>query len=99
MNVQLLSIKPTQNWGKFNIRVKIGTDLHQFTMTVKITPIADYPIQVTQGDDSFLNVFKFNPIVALKISKLVTKFYNHQAVELPANVGVWQEGFLEPQVS
>ncbi|MCP2730066.1 hypothetical protein [Limnofasciculus baicalensis] len=94
MNVQLLSIEPTEEWGTFDIRVKIGIEPHKFTMKVKTTPITNHQIQVTHGDNNFLKTFKFSPMIALKISKLVSQFHNHQTVELPANIGGLLSGEL-----
>jgi hypothetical protein len=95
MNVQLLSIEPKQEWGTFDIQVKIGIEPHKFTIMVRNTPISHHQIQVTQGDENFLRTFKFSPMIALKISKLVSQFHNHQVVELPANIG----GLLSEELS
>jgi hypothetical protein len=87
MNVKVLSINPAKEIRTFDVVVLIGVEQHQFTMTVETDIIAHQEIQVTNGDEHFLKTFKFNQRVALGISKLVSKVYNGQAVELPADIG------------
>jgi len=88
MNVQLLSIEPTDQHRTYHIEVKIDDRPHQFTMTVKIAPIFGQKIQVINGDGSFLETFRFNPQVAREISQLVLDVYNHEQVNLPATIRV-----------
>lgn len=86
MNVKVISIEPKKEIGTFDVVVLIGTEQHHFTMTVLTDIIAGREIQVTNGDKHFSETFKFHQMIALKISKLVSKVYNNQAVELPLDV-------------
>jgi hypothetical protein len=86
MNVQLLSIEPTSQLSTYQIEVKIDDRLHQFTMTVKITPVLGHDLQIINGDASFLETFRFHPPVAREISRFVLDVYNHETVDLPATI-------------
>lgn len=86
MNVKVLSIEPRKETRIFDVLVLIGTEQHKFTMTVDSHLVANKEIQVTNGDKHFSETFKFHQMIALKISKLVSKAYNNQAVELPIDV-------------
>ncbi len=86
MNVKVLSIEPAKETGTFDVLVSMDTDEHKFTMTVETHIVSDKGIQVTNGDKHFSQTFKFHQMIALKISKLVSKVYNNQAVELPADI-------------
>lgn len=55
MNVQLLSIEPTDQLRTYQISVKIA-DRPYFTITVEIAPIVGQKIQVINGDGSFLAI-------------------------------------------
>lgn len=83
MNVKLISIKKTANPRLYNIEVLIEGLQQQFTITVESFTVANREIQVTNGDDNFSEMFKFNQIIASDICQLVAKFHNHQPVELP----------------
>ena len=86
MNVKVLSIEPKKEIGRFDVVVLIDTDQHHFTMTVLTDIVAGREIQVTNGDKHFSQMFKFHQMIALKISKLVSKVYNNQTIELPLDV-------------
>lgn len=95
MNIQLVAIKSTQEKETFNVVVLIGEEQHKFTMKVKSFTVANQEIQVTNGDDNFSKIFRFNQIVASDICKLVSKVYNNQAVKLPADMGLYS-GEIKP---
>lgn len=86
MNVKVLSIEPAKETGTFDVLVLIDPDEHKFKMTVDSHIVAGKEIQVTNGDKHFSEAFKFHQMIALKISKLVSKVYNNQPVELPIDV-------------
>jgi len=86
MNVQVLAISPTSQFNAYDVKVNIGEKQHDFRMTVKIVPVAGRELQVTNGDENFLETFRFNQMVALEISKLVSKVYNNEEVKLPAEI-------------
>ncbi|MBC6479910.1 MAG: hypothetical protein GDA56_21145 [Hormoscilla sp. GM7CHS1pb] len=73
MNVQVLAISPTSQFNAYDVKVNISEEQHDFRMTVKIVSVAGREIQVTNGDEKFLETFRFNQMVALEISKLVSK--------------------------
>ena len=86
MNVQLLSIEPTDQIRTYHIEVKIADRSYKFTITVEIAPIAGQKIQVINGDASFLETFRFNPQVARQISRLVLDVHNGETVNIPATI-------------
>ncbi|MGK7902829.1 MAG: hypothetical protein AB4352_15750 [Hormoscilla sp.] len=86
MNVQVIAISPTSQFNAYDVGVNIGEEQHDFKMTVKIVPVAGQEIQVTNGDENFLETFRFNWTVALEISKLVSKVYNNEEVKLPVEI-------------
>ncbi|GAA6621665.1 hypothetical protein [Scytonema sp. NUACC26] len=87
MKIQILEIEATPEKGTFIVIVLVGEKQHKFTMNVESVTVANQEVQVTNGDDNFLEVFRFNQIGASAICKLVNKIYNHQVVELPACIG------------
>ena len=86
MNVKVLSIEPKKEIGTFDVVVLIDREHHHFTITILTDIIAGREVQVTNGDKHFSQMFKFDQMIALKISKLVSKVYNNQAIELPIDV-------------
>lgn len=95
MNVQLVSIKTTPNPRLYQIEVLIGELQHQFAMTVESFTVANREIQVTNGDDTFSQVFRFNQIIANNICHLVANFHNHQPIQLPREIGEFHSNKLE----
>lgn len=91
MNVQLLSIEPTDQLRTYQIEVKIADRPYKFTMTVEIAPIVGQKIQVINGDAFFLATFRFNPQVAREISRLVLDVYNCETVNLPATISEFKD--------
>jgi hypothetical protein len=87
MNVQLLSINSNTQPRLYQIEVLIEGLLHQFNVTVESYTVANREIQVTNGDNKFSEIFKFNQIIAGNICQLVAQFHNHQSVELPQEIG------------
>ncbi|KYC40618.1 hypothetical protein WA1_26240 [Scytonema hofmannii PCC 7110] len=92
MKIQILTIEATLEKGTFKVVVLVGEKQHKFTMKVESVTVANREVQVTNGDDNFSEVFRFNQIGASDICKLVAKIYNNQVVELPADLG---EFYLE----
>jgi len=86
MNVQVLAISPTSQCNAYDVKVNISEEQQDFRMTVKIVSVAGREIQVTNGDEKFLETFRLNQRVALEISKLVSKVYNNEDVKLPAAI-------------
>ena len=97
MNLEVLAIEPTLEIGTFNLLVLVGEEQHKFTMKVESFTVANQEIQVTSGDDHFSQFFRFNQIVASNVSKLVSKVYNNQAVELPENIGEFYSSKLKSE--
>jgi hypothetical protein len=87
MTVKVLSIEPTPEKGRLQVILLIGQQRHKFAMTVESFLVGDRELQVTNGDRDFRETFKFNQIVAIDISKLVSKVYNGEVVKLPTDVG------------
>ena len=60
-------------------------------------------LQNTRGDSlrdscasrTFSEVFRFNQRVAMNVTNLVVKYYNHETVDLPADVGI----FVTPETA
>lgn len=87
MNIKVLSIKRTTESGTFEVAVLIGSELHQFQMSVELDRIANREIQTIASDEKYRETFRCNFQADQEISKLVSKFYNCDAIELPAYVG------------
>ena len=84
MNVTVFSIQPSStNSENFHVAASIGTEQHQFTMTVETNTIAGEKIPVIKGDKHFCQMFRFNQDVAIALYKLVSKVNQGQSVELP----------------
>ena len=93
MKVTVLLIKPAQEPNCHVVSLTIGEDRRIFRFTTKVNQVGDHQIQTTQGDREFSDWFRFNQRVAMNVSQLVVKFYNKEAIELPANVG----NFVTPE--
>ncbi|MUG99724.1 hypothetical protein F7734_48565 [Scytonema sp. UIC 10036] len=90
MKFQIITIiEVTSEKRTFTVVVLVGEKQHKFTMKVESVRVANQEIQVTNGDDSFSEFFRFNQIGANGICKLVAQVYNHEFVELPAYIGDW----------
>lgn len=87
MNVKLLSIESAKELGKFNLSVQLGTEENQFTMMVESDTIAGESFEVIKGDEEFHCLFKFNQEIAVKLYKLLAKFKDGEALELPVDLG------------
>ena len=88
MNVKVLSIKPSRNSENFQVTAYIiGTERHEFTMTVETDTIAGEKINLIKGDKNFCHIFRFNQNVAIALYELVSKVNRGQSVELPAEIG------------
>ncbi|NET58637.1 MAG: hypothetical protein F6K47_21525 [Symploca sp. SIO2E6] len=88
MKVRVLSIKPIQELNSHEVLLSIDEDRQIFKFTTEVNQVGGRQLQTTQGEQRFSDCFRFNQRVAMNISKLVVKFYNKEAVELPADVGI-----------
>ncbi len=95
MKVQVLSLKAAQDLKTFDVAVLIGTELYEFQIAIDLDKIAGREIQIINGDENFSEIFRFNQRVANNICKLVSKVYNHQAFELPAEIGEFYSDKIE----
>lgn len=86
MNVKVLSIERRDS-ENFQVTACIGTERHQFTMTVETDTIAGQKINLIKADKHFCQIFKFNQDVAIALYELISKFNRGQSVELPAEIG------------
>jgi len=84
--IKLISIDKTSNPRLYKIIVLIEGLPHQFMITVESVTVANQKIQVTNGDDNFSQIFKFNQIIASNICKIVNKFHNHENINLPIKI-------------
>jgi len=87
MNVDILSIKPDSETGKFNVILFIGQEQHNFTVTIETVTVADRDLDVINGDLSFSNLFKFSQDLECKVCKLVEQVHKKDSVELPVFIG------------
>jgi hypothetical protein len=84
MNIKIFSIQPSStNSENFHVAASIGTEQHQFTMTVETNTIAGEKIPVIKGDKHFCEIFRYSQNVAIALYKLVSKVNQGQSVELP----------------
>ncbi len=65
-------------------------------MSIDIDVVADRQIQIINADTHFQDFFKFNLELDRAISKLVSKVYNNEPVELPIIVGEFNSAEIEP---
>jgi hypothetical protein len=95
MKVQVLSVKPAIAPNTHEVVLSVGADTHKFIFTTEVNKVGEHLLQNTRGDRSFSEVFKFNQRVAMNVTNLVVKFYNHETVNVPADVGV----FVTPETA
>ena len=95
MKVKVLSIQPTKELNSHEVLLTIGTDSHSFLLKTEVNKVGEHLLQTTHGDRAFSEVFRFNQRVAMKVTDLVVKFNNEEAVELPADVG----NFVTPEAA
>lgn len=86
MNVKVLSIERRDS-EKFQATACIGTEQHEFTMTVETDTIAGEKINLIKGDKHFCHIFRFNQNIAVALYELVSKVNRGQSVKLPAEIG------------
>ncbi len=86
MNVKVLSIEPSSDLKNFQVTAFIGTEPHQFTMTVETDTIAGEKFQIVKGDKHFCQIFRFNQNAAIALYKLVSKVNQGQGIELPVEL-------------
>ncbi|MBO1346858.1 MAG: hypothetical protein EBE86_005415 [Hormoscilla sp. GUM202] len=95
MKVKVISIELAPELGKFNVLGSIGSECHQWTMTVETETIADRQIQVIKGDKHFCNTFRFNQKIAIELYHILSKFNKGQPVELPVEIGEFSQVEVE----
>jgi len=93
MSVRVLSIKPSREPNSHEVLLLIGDDRQIFKFTTEVNQVGGRQLQTNQGKQGFSDLFRFNQRVAMNVSKLVVKFYNQEAVELPADVS----NFVTPE--
>ncbi|MEG4500694.1 hypothetical protein QUB05_09160 [Microcoleus sp. F10-C6] len=103
MKVQVLSIQPASEPNTHQVWVSVGTDTHKFIFTTEVNQVGEHLLQTTRGDSlrdscasrTFSEVFRFNQRVAMNVTNLVVKCYNHETINLPADVGI----FVTPETA
>lgn len=95
MKVQVLSIQPASEPNTHQVWVSVGTDTHKFIFTTEVNQVGEQLLQTTRGDRTFSEVFRFNQRVAMNVTNLVVKCYNHETINLPADVGI----FVTPETA
>ena len=93
MNVKVLSIKPARKSNCHEVLLSIGGERQVFKFTTEVNRVGDRLLQTTWGEERFSDVFRLDRRVAMNVSQLVVKFYNKEAIELPADVG----NFVTPE--
>jgi hypothetical protein len=88
MKVQVLSIQSANATNSHEVLLSVGTDTQKFIFTTEVNRVGEHLLQTTRGDRTFSEVFKFNQRVAMNVTNLVVKCYNHESVNFPADVGV-----------
>lgn len=86
---------PEREISTFDVFVLIGTEQHSFTLAVDLDLISNRPIQIVNTDAHFEKTFKYNLKLNQDISHLVSQIYNHQLVELPADLGEFEIETIE----
>lgn len=87
MKVTVLSIKSAQAPNSHEVLLSIGEERQVFRFTTEVNQVGDRQLQTTQAEPRFSDFFRWNQRVAMQVSQLVVKFYNQEAIELPAHVG------------
>jgi hypothetical protein len=103
MKVQVLSIKSAIAPNTHEVLLSVGTDTQKFIFTTEVNRVGEHLLQTTHGDSlrdscasrTFSEIFKFNQRVAMNVTNLVVKCYNHETVNVPADVGV----FVTPETA
>jgi len=54
--------------------------------TTEVDRLGEHLLQTTHGSRTFADFFRFNQRVAMKVTNLVVKCHNRQAVDFPADV-------------
>jgi hypothetical protein len=73
----------------------VGADRYKFIFKTEVNRVGEHLLQTTHGSRIFAYFFRFNQRVAMNVTNLVVKCYNHQAVEFPADVGI----FVTPEAA
>lgn len=95
MKTQVISIEPTSTNLSFNVVVLIGTKQHKFTLNVETATVADRQIQGIRGDEYFLNLFRFNQNLGVKIYQLVSQMNEGNSLSFPLEIGDFYAEELE----
>ncbi|MEG3922209.1 hypothetical protein QUA07_24280 [Microcoleus sp. T3_A4] len=96
MKVQVLCVQPAIGHNTHEVLVSVGTDTHKFIFTTEVNQVGTHLVQTTRGDSlrdscasrTFSEVFRLNQRVAMNVTNLVVKCYNHETINLPADVGI-----------
>ncbi|MEG4287099.1 hypothetical protein QUB68_28745 [Microcoleus sp. A006_D1] len=95
MKVQVLSVQPSIALNSHEVVLSVGGDRHKFMFTTEVDRLGEHLLQTTHGSRTFADFFRFNQRVAMNVTNLVVKCHNHQAVEFPADVGI----FVTPEAA
>ncbi|HSF73563.1 MAG TPA: hypothetical protein VLA84_07165 [Microcoleus sp.] len=98
-----MSVQPAISPNTHEVLLSVGTDTHKFILTTEVNRVGTHLVQTTRGDSlrdscasrTFSEVFRFNQRVAMKVTNLVVKCYNHETINLPADVGI----FVTPETA
>ncbi|MEG4083939.1 hypothetical protein [Microcoleus sp. POL10_C6] len=90
-----MSVQPARQPNTHQVLVSVGTDTHKFIFTTEVNQVGEHLLQTTRGDRTFSEVFRFNQRVAMNVTNLVVKCYNHETINLPADVGI----FVTPETA
>jgi len=95
MKVQVLSVQPSIALNSHEVVLSVGGDRHKFMFTTEVDRLGEHLLQTTHGDRTFADFFRFNQRVAMNVTNLVVKCYNHQAVDFPVDVC----NFVDPEAA
>ncbi|MEG4889334.1 hypothetical protein QUA82_23750 [Microcoleus sp. F8-D3] len=90
-----MSVKPASDPNTREVLLSVGTDTHKFIFTAEVNQVGEHLLQTTRGDGTFSEVFRFDLQVAMNVTNLVVKCYNHETINLPADVGI----FVTPETA
>ena len=86
VKVQVLSVQRAIALNSHEVWLSVGADRHKFIFTTEVDRLGEHLLQTTHGSRTFAGFFRFNQRVAMNVTNLVVKCYNHQAVEFPSDV-------------
>jgi hypothetical protein len=95
VKVQVLSVQRANAPNSHEVLLSVGGDRHKFIFTTEVDRLGEHLLQTTHGSRTFVDFFRFNQRVAMNVTNLVVKCYNHQAVDFPADV----RNFVDPEAA